>query len=131
MPQGRIVVCAVIGRADDVLVIRQPGGGCALPGARVEPGEWVEDALARGVREALGTGVSSASFLCLLEDPAGLFVVFDVIPEAESDLSADEERPRLTWVAVDQLGTLDLRPTALRDVLLVGEPPPWLPHEIT
>lgn len=88
MPQGQIVACAVLGREDDVLMVRQHDGGLALPGGRVEPGEWVEDALDRGVREALGTGVSSASFLCLIEDPDGLFVVFDVTPSTRTSRSA-------------------------------------------
>lgn len=131
MPQGQIVACAVIGRADDVLMIQRSGGGWTLPGAQVELGEWVKDALDRGVREVLGAGVSSASFLCLIEDPDGLFVVFDVTPEAESDLSAGADKPKPTWVALDQLGSLDLRPAVLWEVLGVGEPPAWLPHEST
>jgi 8-oxo-dGTP pyrophosphatase MutT (NUDIX family) len=66
MPQGQIAACAVLGREDEVLMVRRRDGGLALPGGRVEPGEWVEDALDRGVREALGAGVSSASFLRLI-----------------------------------------------------------------
>lgn len=131
MPQGQIVACAVIGREDDVLITRQLGGGWALPGARVEQGEWVEDALDRGVREVLGKGVSTASFLCLIEDPDGLFVVFDVSPDAEDDLAAGEDQSELLWVGLDQLASLDLRPSALRSALRAGEPPVWLPHETT
>lgn len=126
MTQGQIVACAVLGREDEVLMVRHDEGGLALPGGRVEPGEWVEDALDRGVREALGTGVSSASFLCLIEDPGGLFVVFDVTPERD-DLPVGVDQPELTWVGLDQLASLDLRPAALRTALSAGEPPGWLP----
>ncbi len=125
MPQGQIVACAVLGREDDVLMVHRREG-LALPGGRVEPGEWVEDALDRRVREALGTGVSSASFLCLIEDPDGLFVVFDVTPERD-DLLVGVDQSELTWVGLDQLASLDLRPAALRTALSAGEPPGWLP----
>lgn len=131
MAERQIVACAVIGREHDVLVIRHPSGECVLPGSRVGHDEWIEDALGRGVREVLAVGVSSATFLCLIEDSDGLFVVFDVTPEAESDPSRDETHPELTWAGPDQLATLDLRPAALRDVLRVGEPPTWLPQEST
>ena len=91
MPEGQIITCAVIGREDDVLLIRRPDTGWTLPGARVQPGEGVENALRRGVREVLGAEVSSASFLCLIEDPGGLFVVFDVTPAVEDDLPTDPD----------------------------------------
>jgi 8-oxo-dGTP diphosphatase len=129
MPE--IVACAVIGREHDVLVIRRPDGGWALPGAPVGQGERVEDALDRGLREVLSTGVDSASFLCLIEDPDGLFVVFDVTTEAGNscELPPEEEQPDRVWVGQDQLAAHDLRPAILATVLHSGEPPPWLPHE--
>lgn len=127
MPLGQIVACALVGREDVVLVVRRSGGGWALPGAQVEPGEWIEDALDRGVREVLGAGVRSASFLCLIEDPDGLFVAFDVTLEAEDDVSLGESQPELTWVDFGRLASLELRPAVLRTALPVGEPPAWLP----
>ncbi|MGH3630032.1 MAG: NUDIX hydrolase [Sciscionella sp.] len=129
MPQ--IVACAVIGREHDVLVIRRPDGGWALPGAPVGQGERVEDALDRGLREVLGTGVASASFLCLIEDPDGLFVVFDVTAETDNadTLLPDEDQPDRVWAGLDQLTAHDLRPAILATVLHNGEPPAWLPHE--
>jgi ADP-ribose pyrophosphatase YjhB (NUDIX family) len=129
--QGQIIACAVIGREDDVLVVRRSGGRWALPRTRVEPGEWVEDALGRGVREVLGVGMSSATFLCLVEDPDGLFLIFDVTPEAGGNLCTSADQPELAWGGLDQLTSLDLRPAVLRDVLPVGDPPAWLPHQDT
>ena len=131
MPQ--IVACAVIGREHDVLVIHRPDGSWALPGAPVGQRERVEDALDRGLREVLGTGVDSASFLCLIEDPDGLFVVFDVTAATEdgAELLPSEDQPGRTWAGLDQLASHDLRPAILATVLRSGEPPAWFPHQPT
>lgn len=124
----RVVACAVIGREHDVMVIRQPEAGWALPGAQVQPDERVEDALRRGVRETVGAEVSSASFLCLVEDTAGLFVVFDVIAAVEE--ASDDGRPQRHWVDPLQWASWDLHPASLLEALHVGEPPTWLPLRV-
>jgi hypothetical protein len=130
MSPGRVVACAVIGRENDVLMVRHPTGNWTLPGASVETGEWIGDALARAVREITGSGVDSATFLCLIESTDGLFVVFDVTPEPEVGLPTGERQPDVLWVDPDH-GSLDLRLGALRDVLCSGEPPAWFPHQAT
>ena len=119
----QVVACGVIGREDAVVLVHGPEGW-SLPGARVEASESVEDALARGVRAAIGAQVSQSDFLCLTENPGLLVVVFDLILD-----SAPEELPApARWWAVDQLETAPLHPAALRSVLRVGDPPAWLPH---
>lgn len=125
-----LVACAVLGREHDILLIRHPTGDCVLPSAPVQPGEWVEHALDRAVRDTLGVAVTSASFLCLVEDADGLFIIFDVTPEA-TNIATPAHQPDCFWASLDQLSTLDLRPPALRTVLQLADPPPWIPHHST
>lgn len=125
MPQ--VIACAVIGREEYLLLIRRPGGGWGLPGAPVGHGEWIEDALDRGVRQVLGTGIGTAAFLFPIEDPDGLYMVFDVIPAANDELCTDGNHPERQWVGLDRLASVDLRPAALGKVLRITEPPSACP----
>jgi ADP-ribose pyrophosphatase YjhB (NUDIX family) len=126
-----VYVCAVIGREDEVLLARRPAGDWGLPGTQVGGGEWVADELARGVREVVGVGVGSASFLCVIEDRDGLVLVFDVIPDDEANLpdpAPADGQSHLAWIRLDQLDTLQLWPQTLRHGLTTDNPP-WLGHD--
>lgn len=130
MTHPQITACAVIGREDQILLVRRSGGGWTLPGTRVAPDEQVETALDRGLRDMLGANISSASFLCLVEDPDGLFIVFDVTTDTEGHFRGANQ-PEYTWTELNNLTSLELHPAALRNVLQVGDPPVWLPHHPT
>ncbi|HEX9417319.1 MAG TPA: NUDIX hydrolase [Gaiellaceae bacterium] len=55
------IVTAIVRRADDLLMVLQAGPdekpGWTVPGGRVEPGEFVTDALVREVKEETGLTV--------------------------------------------------------------------------
>ncbi|MGH3628726.1 MAG: NUDIX hydrolase [Sciscionella sp.] len=131
MSHGQVVACAVLGREEDVLLIRRTDGVWGLPATPVQPGEWIEDAVRRGMRGLLDLELRAVSFLCLIEHSDGLYVVFDVIPQVENALLLDHDQPDRKWIGPDQLATLPLRPAALRTALHNGEPSPWLPHHLT
>jgi len=124
------VVCAVIVRSrpsgtkpgpdvHQVLVAQQPAGGpfglkWEFPGGKVEPGESLEGALAREIREELGCALGPVhelvrnvhpysegaieliAFLCRI-DPSG------VAPEPR-------EHADLRWLEIEELGSIDLAP---------------------
>lgn len=126
-----VYVCAVIGREDDVLLTKRPAGDWALPTTQVGGGEWVGDELDRGVRETVGIGVDSASFVCMIEDRDGLFLVFDVILQDElalTDAEPAEGPSQFLWTQLDQLDSLQLWPKPLHRALL-ADSPSWLGHD--
>jgi ADP-ribose pyrophosphatase YjhB (NUDIX family) len=69
------IAAAIVRRRDDVLMIRQAGPGeepyWSVPAGRVEPGEFVTDALRREVREETGIDVldpGTLAFLAQVDD---------------------------------------------------------------
>ncbi|MDQ3887180.1 MAG: hypothetical protein M3308_09320 [Actinomycetota bacterium] len=55
------------------------------------------------------------SFLSLIEDADGLFIVFDVTAEAANSPTSAHQ-PDCFWASLDHLATLNLRPPALHTV---------------
>jgi ADP-ribose pyrophosphatase YjhB (NUDIX family) len=69
------IVAAVVRRGDELLMVRQAGPGeepaWSIPGGRVEPGEFVTDALEREVLEETGIRVvdpGALAFLAQMDD---------------------------------------------------------------
>jgi 8-oxo-dGTP diphosphatase len=92
-----LLVCAVVRRGDDVLMVREaPGDTWVLPGGQVEPGELVHQAVVRELWEETGVrpaGVGRLAFVCqytVTHDPlwAGVWTVFTfAIDAAAHDLA--------------------------------------------
>lgn len=75
MPEEFFIAAALVRRGDEVLMVLQAGPGeepfWSIPGGRIEPGEFVVDALRREVREETGIEVvdpGRLAFLLQLDD---------------------------------------------------------------
>ena len=128
----RIRVSALILEQNRVLLIRHEKAGRAywlLPGGGVEPGETIEQALRRELREETGlTQVTVAGPVALVEsiappsDPSGKHVVNIVyecvVPSGALALvsSADAAIHNHAMVGQSEVGQIDLRPPIQRFV---------------
>ena len=128
-PQTRLIVVAVV--TDDerrVLLCRMAPdhgvfpGQWALPGGGVEPGERIEAALRREVREELGIDVRSATPLLFKDDVLEktfeggrreplhmVFLVYACRP-ASTAIVLNEEFSEFLWANREELAALELSP---------------------
>ena len=124
-----IIARAVIRRAGRVLVATPVGEAwCFLPGGHVEPGERVESALVRELAEELGAEARIVRLIGVVEnryvDRAGLHhelnLVFDVdMPDA--DPISREEHLTFSWLSLEDVSEMEVRPEALWKALLAAE----------
>jgi 8-oxo-dGTP diphosphatase len=106
-----------------LLVLRGRGAGAGLwsvPGGRVEPGETLEQAVAREVLEETGIVVSVEGFVGWVEriDPAGSwhYVILDFAARPQDDSAvprAGDDAADARWVATDSLSAMELVPGLL------------------
>jgi nucleoside triphosphatase len=137
--QTRLIVVAVV-KDDDghVLLCRMAPdrgvfpGQWALPGGGVEPGERIETALRREVREELGIELTSATPLlfkdAVLEKTFGdgqrepihmVFLIYRCRP-ASRDIVLNEEFSGSLWAGGGELEVLELSPLTRETLVSAG-----------
>ena len=135
---------AVVVHDGHLLLHRAPGDDFwSLPGGRVEAGETAADAVARELREELGTTAQVGALRCVVENffaYAGerhheLGLYFDVALPAGSPLldtrtehAGDEGGRPLTfrWFTATGLAGADVRPARVRGLLAPGVLAHWV-----
>ena len=120
--EGRVLLCRM---APDRGVFP---GQWALPGGGVEPGERIEAALRREVREELGIDVESAKPILFKDDvlektfedgtrePIHMVFLIYACRPASTDLRLNEEFSESVWAGPAELAALELSPLT-RDTL--------------
>ncbi len=132
-----VIARAVVRRRDRVLVARDRGASWwFLPGGHVEPREPAEAALLREMAEEIGVAAVVGRLLGVVEHgyQAGgprheVNLVFEVaVPDG--DVHSREEHLTFEWLALDDVATADLRPSAMRELVLGGDRRwfPWRPE---
>ncbi len=113
------VVCAIIVRADRILLAQRPpdkklGGLWEFPGGKVEPGESAEAALHRELHEELGCTVritqTLASFVHAYSWGSIELIPFVCELTTDSPEPHPHEHTALAWVERVQLSAYDLAP---------------------
>ncbi len=139
IPPARLVVVPIIkDEQGSVLLCRMAAdrgvfpGQWALPGGGVEPGERIEEALRREVREELGVAITEARpmfFKDLLHEktfPGGerrvIYMVFLLYECRVSGtvLSLNDEFSEYAWVLPQALGAYDLNPLTRETLSTLG-----------
>ncbi len=124
--QTETIARAVVRRGGRVLLARSLGASWwFLPGGHVEPDEDVVTALVRELFEELGTEARVGRRLAVVEnsyrdDDAAhheLNHVFEVTLAAEEPVSR-ESHLEFRWLPRDELATADVRPEAVKQLLL-------------
>lgn len=106
------VAVGIVLRDDQVLIALRPdhvhqGGLWEFPGGKVEPGETVQQALARELAEEVGLAVDTTSMSALAQlkfDYGDKVVLLDtwICPSSEGEAKGLEGQP-VRWVAVSEL----------------------------
>ncbi|HVM35678.1 MAG TPA: NUDIX domain-containing protein [Actinomycetota bacterium] len=113
-----VAVGAVIVVDGSLLMIRRghapARGRWSLPGGRVEPGETLEAALVREVREETALDIEVQNLLGVLEVPADdhHFVILDYAATVVGDFNpvAGGDADDVRWVSLDDVPALDCTP---------------------
>ncbi|MEG8183962.1 DUF4916 domain-containing protein [Nocardia terpenica] len=124
-----LIARAIIRSGDRLLVARErTKPHVFLPGGHVKDGESVEDALVRELAEELGTTATVGNFIGAVEhrysdDAAHTHHELNLIFAAEvsGEPHSQEEHLEFAWLPMDQVAAADLRPSALKEVI-VGDP---------
>jgi mutator protein MutT len=122
--QHRTAVGAVVVRSDGrVLLVRRGHaprlGAWTIPGGKVEPGESLEDAVVRELREETGIDVRVERFLETYElgDPTGAhaFTIHEHLcapVDEDTPLSPGDDAADARWARVDELAALGVHDDA-------------------
>lgn len=124
----RIIVCPIIENNGEYLLCKMADdrgvfpGQWALSGGGMEPGETIEQALRREIREELGEAlqitqmtpwtfrddVRTKTYPDGTQEPIYmLYLIFDCV-SANRQITVNEEFLEVAWVRPDKLGELDL-----------------------
>lgn len=129
----KLGVSASVWREGKVLLVERakpPGGIWAFPGGHVEPGERLEAAAARELREETGMTASFRGLVGLYDvirrDAAGLLSVHYVIAcylgvAEEGEPVAASDAAAVTWADPDRLGGFALAPNMANAIAAARE----------
>ncbi len=127
-PATELIARAVIVDNEHVLLARQHDKKWFfLPGGHVEPGEGTENALLREINEELGTTARITGFAGAVEhaytedniNHRELNLVFTIELADTETATSHEDHLEFVLVPFAELASTDLRPSALKDALLV------------
>lgn len=120
---ARLATLAFVTHGEDVLLLRRPAGKRFAgrwngPGGHVEPGEDVQAAARRELREESGLDVSDLRLAAVIHesDGAQATLVFVFVGESEKRTLQPPRGLELAWHPVGHLAALDLVPD-LSDLL--------------
>lgn len=112
-----VAVGAIVVRDGALLMIkrgRQPHAGLwSIPGGRVEPGEYLADALRREVREETGLEIDVGELVGILEVLGDEhFVIHDygATPRDDREPVASDDAAEIRWVPLGEVASLDCTP---------------------
>lgn len=118
MARPQIAIGAIVIHDDALLMVQranEPGQGLwSLPGGRVEPGEYLADALRREVQEETGLVVQIGELAGILEVPGDdlhyVILDFHAVVDGPSEPVAGTDAADVRWVPLDQVAHMDCTP---------------------
>lgn len=93
----------VINECDEILLIKSPWRGWEYPGGMVEPGETLQDALIREIKEEAGVDVEITGFVGICKNVEKDIVNIDFVCRYKSgQLKTSNESTEVKWVSVSE-----------------------------
>lgn len=110
---------------DEVLLIKSPRRGWEYPGGMVEPGETIQDALIREIKEEAGVDVAITGFIGLCKNIEKDIVNIDFSCKyLEGELTTSNESSDVKWVSKQdalEMVTFPLTKKRLKNMLSGNE----------
>ena len=117
MEAPQLAVGAVVVHEGELLMVRrdrEPAKGLwSVPGGRVEPGEYLNTAVAREVSEETGLAIDVGSLLGILEvvgDPHYVILDFMASTAGKTRPTPGDDVSEARWVPLDEVATLECTP---------------------